>query len=113
MLKEQHAVMSELGYVIPYWPTSTSLEILAPSSYGRSNDIEQYRSEIGYDIFPRHGLTRIEERIAFTMAKCGFTNDKLKQMINRIQTQINVVSVIEPASLEKQIAQETQSHSAS
>ncbi|KAF2279183.1 uncharacterized protein EI97DRAFT_455462 [Westerdykella ornata] len=65
------------------------------TEYGAScmeflKEVEDAQGHCGYNQLSSAETAALTEPIAFTLAKCDFTNDKLREVISRIEAQINV-----------------------
>jgi hypothetical protein len=95
MLKQQHAVRTELAYCETIL---THIIKLGVSCTQFLKEVEEARRHCGYEQLKSAKMAALDELIAFTLAKCDFTNDKLKEVTSRIEAQINVVSHLLPAN---------------
>lgn len=54
--------------------------------------LEELRAEVGLEPLSRRDFRCLQERITFTRSRCDLTADKTREMLERVQGQINVVS---------------------
>jgi hypothetical protein len=95
MLKQQHAVRTELAYCETILTHIIKFGTVCAQFL---NQVEDERRHCGYEQLKCVEMAAFNELIAFTLAKCDFTNDKLKEVTSRIEAQINVVSPLLPAN---------------
>jgi hypothetical protein len=89
LLKQQHAVRTELAYCEAIL---THIIKFGASCTQFLKEVEDARSQCGHEHLKAAEMAALNELVAFTLAKCDFTNDKLKELTSRIEAQINVVS---------------------
>jgi hypothetical protein len=89
MLKQQHAVRTELAYCETIL---THIIKFGTSCKHFLKQVEEERRHCGHEQLKNARIAVLDELLAFTLAKCDFTNDKLKEVTSRIEAQINVVS---------------------